>query len=351
MNILHIGSAGVKKGGVSNYIISILKGLLGEDFINYYATDTNESKMNGSILINYKPQYNLFNILCKIKFLYNVYKNYNIDIVHVHTQRTALVVILSLIFNNKVKIIYTPHGFRFLQVDNILKILFHKLIDYIIIYNVNIVTVITDEELKYFKKFNNKFIKVKSVINFPLPDKMSVSKIDQIISVGTLDDRKNPFFFIKLAEIFSDKKFIWVGDGPLLNKALEYTENNKINNVQFVGRKCQKTISNLLNESMFFIITSKSEGFPLSILEAYKSKCIVISNDFIGSGEIVDNMKTGYVYSNNNISSAKQVLNCAFNSDKKIKSEMIKNSEYFLKPYLDEDRFQKDYLSIYNSIK
>ncbi|MBE7711517.1 MAG: glycosyltransferase [Cyanobacteria bacterium SIG31] len=98
-----------------------------------------------------------------------------------------------------------------------------------------------------------------------------------IIWVGSFIERKNPFEMINM--ILSDKNddnyYIFCGDGPLLEDSKKYLQN--YNNVMFTGRI--DNILKYLQASDFYISTSKSEGLPMSVIEALACGNGVILSD------------------------------------------------------------------------
>ena len=95
-------------------------------------------------------RYNIFNIFTKI-FKLKICKK-KINIIHAYTQRAAfLVVICKYLFLNKINIIYTPHGFRHFQKQNMFKII-HLIFEKIILKGIDHIFILTQEELGFIKK-------------------------------------------------------------------------------------------------------------------------------------------------------------------------------------------------------
>ena len=85
-----------------------------------------------------------------------------------------------------------------------------------------------------------------------------------------------------------DVKFIWVGDGELREKITSP-------NITVTGWTSREDSLKILNKSDVFVLTSRWEGLPMSLIEAmYLRKPCVVS-DVIGNAEMIINDITGYI--------------------------------------------------------
>jgi len=89
--------------------------------------------------------------------------------------------------------------------------------------------------------------------------------------VGALEERKDPFNFIQAAEKIlqerNDVEFWWVGDGPLFPQVQEYlAEKGLCRSIKLWGS--QPLVRPFLDQMDVFVLPSKTEGVPLSLLEA-----------------------------------------------------------------------------------
>lgn len=113
-------------------------------------------------------------------------------------------------------------------------------------------------------------------INFGIPEEDKI-----ILSIGRLTEIKQP---LKLIEVFSviEKKMenvtlVIAGKGELLNEVKKLLKKNDLKKVIFLGYVDQEKKADLYACSDFYIMPSKYEGQPLSLLEAISSglSCIV----------------------------------------------------------------------------
>lgn len=131
------------------------------------------------------------------------------------------------------------------------------------------------------------------------------------LSIGRLTAPKQP---MKTIEIFSkiqiavnNISLIIAGSGELLNDMKDYVKINKLKNIYFLGFINHNDTPDLYSCSDYFIISSKYEGQPLTLLEAMASglPCIV-SN--IPNLDIVTKANCGIMVDFNDENAAKQII-------------------------------------------
>ena len=91
-----------------------------------------------------------------------------------------------------------------------------------------------------------------------------------------------------------DIKVQLVGDGPLLPNIKSLAESLNIGDrVQFLGNR--RDVPELLTHSDIFVLTSKWEGFPITILEAMRAGLPVICSDVGGCSEAIKDGENGFL--------------------------------------------------------
>ena len=84
------------------------------------------------------------------------------------------------------------------------------------------------------------------------------------------------------------------GDGPALPAvAAALTRNGLSHRVELLGAR--DDIPDLLARSDVFVLSSRSEGFPVSVLEAMAAGLPVVATDVGGVGEAVEDGETGFL--------------------------------------------------------
>ncbi|MFI0491318.1 glycosyltransferase family 4 protein [Flavobacterium sp.] len=116
-----------------------------------------------------------------------------------------------------------------------------------------------------------------------------------------LTNQKDIFTFIDTAKKIKEKnntnhpiKFVIIGDGSLKEELITYTEINKLEkDIYFTGFR--NNVADLLPEFNVFLITSITEGLPLTVYEAFACKVPVVATKAGGIPEVILNGKTGFL--------------------------------------------------------
>jgi glycosyltransferase involved in cell wall biosynthesis len=127
---------------------------------------------------------------------------------------------------------------------------------------------------------------------------VETQKLYDFIYVGVLEERKGIHLMLKAISKLKNKGYtpslLVVGDG-VERKHLEHlSERLKIQNqVKFIGHS--NRISNLVNKSRFYLLTSRNEGIPCAMMEAMACGVIPVSTDVADVGDIVLEGSTGFL--------------------------------------------------------
>jgi len=136
-------------------------------------------------------------------------------------------------------------------------------------------------------------------INTPKKIKLTPlkTKAPVFITITRLVNQKDNQTLIKAFRLVLDKlpeaRLLILGDGPQKPKLLKLTKKLSLDRqVEFIG--WVKNTSPYLRKANIFVLSSKREGFPYSLLEAMSQKKAVISTKAPhGPAEILDNGKYG----------------------------------------------------------
>jgi len=156
-----------------------------------------------------------------------------------------------------------------------------------------------------FEKFNITTLVIPNIIEFinSQKDKITVIK-PNFISTRALE----PLYNIKciidgfniVKKKLSSAKLLIVGDGSQREYLENYVKTQNLNDVIFTGRVKNKEINNYLAKADILISAPKVDNMPISLLEAFNSKLLVISSNIGGVPYMIDDQVNGLLYEYNN---------------------------------------------------
>jgi len=134
---------------------------------------------------------------------------------------------------------------------------------------------------------------------------LGCGKDDQIIlCVGRLSEQKAPLSVVEAFDVmrrldpenFSRRKLIFVGDGPLRSTLENEIRTRQLNaQVQMLGWRTD--IASIMKSSTVLVLASKWEGLPNVVLEAQAAGLPVIASAVDGCTELIEDGKTGRLFS------------------------------------------------------
>lgn len=161
----------------------------------------------------------------------------------------------------------------------------------------------------------------------------------QFIACGRLEEEKGYEGLIDAFNIFFKENQEWrlvlLGDGSKYEVIRKKIEKYGLqNNVIMMGYKTD--VSKYYSESSIFLMTSKWEGFPMTVLEAFQSGLPIIAFNIPAMQPLVDNGKEGYLIEPENYnafakkmillaSSPNEIYRMSFEARKKAKLFSIEN--------------------------
>jgi len=239
------------------------------------------------------------------KVLMEIRKNF--DVVHMHTP-------LCPVINTSLPIVSTIHSsitedIRHLEKVNLkslIMILQAKYSSYYLIKNLikksTVVTTVSNslvQELKHDYQFHNSFV-VSNGVNhkklLPLCDK---GKNNYVLYVGRLSYRKGLFDLIDAAEEIIPKygvKFFIVGKGEwegIVKRKVK--ESGLENDILFKGHVNREELITLYQHATIFVMPSRYESGPLTVLEAMSCGKPVIATSVGIVPEVIENMHSGVI--------------------------------------------------------
>ena len=303
--VLHIVEA--MGGGVFTYLVELANGMCEkfdvtiafgirsqtpENYAEYFDKRVSLIKVN-----NFTRGLNPMKDLGSYFEVRKIIKEVAPDIIHMHSSKAGAIGRMMFCCKNS-KMFYTPHGYSFLMEDvSGRKKKMYKCIEKIFGKR-NCTTVACGKsEWEQSKKVSRKSTYISNGINIKkvqkiIDESQAVKKETNhkftVYTVGRIDYQKNPELFNRIADKLPDIKFVWIGDGDMRDQltSSNITITGWLDNKQTIERAKQYDV---------FILASRYEGLPISLLEAmYMKKTCVVSN-VVGNRDVIQNNHSGYI--------------------------------------------------------
>lgn len=190
-----------------------------------------------------------------------------------------------------------------------------------------------------YKQFliKNKKTKIVTIPNMIPDESVKITDLNnnRIVSIGRLHPGKCIDEAIDIYEKSNvPYTFDIAGDGEEYERLKEYVSEKKLDKkVSFVGSLNRNGVNQLLSKSDIFIMTSKSEGLPMVLIEAMRCGVICIAYETeSGVNDIIEDGVNGFIIKNRNETAFAEKLQFMVNNKKtllKMQKNAIKTSKKF----------------------
>lgn len=277
------------------------------------------------------------------KNLRNLIKEQKYDIVHTHTPVASMCVRLACRNMEKVKVMYTAHGFHFFKGAPLKNWLVYFPVEYWLSRYTDVLITINKEDYtrakKSFKPKSVKYIpgagldtkKYSQVVVDKLVKRTEIGigeKDFLILSVGELNNNKNHETVIRAVAKLNNPKIHYVicGKGPLegylKNLATELGIGKKVKLLGF-----RRDIAEICKVADIFAFPSKREGLGLAALEAMSCGLPIITSNIHGIVDYSIDGVTGYSYTSTDVDGFSQGIKKLIEKPQMRSEISIKNPE------------------------
>lgn len=295
--------------------------------------------------------------------IYKILKKEKPDIVHTHSSKAGILGRFTAFVSGSKNIIHTIHGFPFNDTQSFFKRNLYIYLEKICAKISKILIPVSTENIKKGLRHNignqtqYRYIRLgidiesfKNFKNTSLKQELNLKDTDIVVTtIGPFKPQKNLTDFINVANIIVNQnnnyKFIITGDGDEREKLENLIEKYNIkNNIYLLGWR--RDISNILNSSDFFVMTSLWEGLPISTIEAMSCGLVPIVNDVDGQKEIIKDNENGFLIKPYDVkATANKILFLAGNQE--IKNEMSLKAKQTIDETFSIDYMIKQHENIY----
>lgn len=267
----------------------------------------------------FQREISLINDIKTFFSLYRIIKKGHYSIVHCHSTKAGILGRIAAKLAGVKKIYFTVHGWGFYNQEE------YDWAQKLLIFleriaakcSTKIICVSENDKKEGIKRKiakEDKFLVIKNGIRWEIKGsregarkKLKIRENELIFGmVGRFAYPKNPILFLKAAKEmiknYSRTKFTLIGGGPLLKECQNFVKENKLeNNIFLLGKKIPEETWEILLGFDIFVLASKFEGLPLTIIEAMFTGLPVIATNVGGVNELVKNNKNGFLIKPNSI--------------------------------------------------
>lgn len=355
-----------KYGGTKTFFISLLKYLSSKDYqitVLVAPQQIDEDLKNLQTILQFniekldfdiwrthfeKPYFNsknlqyLFYQISELSFFLKVIKKYKISTLVCSTANPEWLLFLIIC---PCKFVYFLHTTTLDRLDNFKKWVLRLFLN----QNKNIIVVSDSAKRDLVENwFNSKEShNIKVIHNYYHSNNLRVvsnHQISTVLTIGALEQYKNPLFWINVCEEVSKKytepiEFIWAGDGNLFRECKKIASNN--DQIKFIGNSDE--IDELYQKATVYFQPSIIESHGISVLGAMANSIPCIVSNKGGLVESVLNYETGYVVEIDEIyKSVDAIISLLFDKTKREKMGLMGYDQYRLKFTLDIWRNKMD---------
>lgn len=289
--------------------------------------------------------------------IYKICKKYKFDIVHTHSSKTGFLGRIAARLVGIPRIIHTVHGFAFHRFQPRYIQKFYQVMESIASHFCDKVVFVnnSERELAITKKIVSPN-KAQTIYNgIELPDikklRSPITKINFVIgSVLRFWEQKNVINTVKAAiKVCKDNSkinFVFIGDGEhfgICQQMIKQAELEK----RILLPGWQNNILDWLIGFDVFLLFSRWEGLPISILEAMSVGLPIVVSNIKGNNELVSE-KNGILVSINDIDKLEEVLT-SLPQKKKELSGWGKFSKDLVREKFNMKNFVLSYRRLYES--
>lgn len=278
----------------------------------------------------------------------------NPDIVHCHSTKAGLLGRLAAKSLN-IPVVFTAHGWAFTDGVGSKKQKIYAHVERALSKLSDAIISVSDYDRQHGFKHNVGTQQLVTTVHNGVPDVIKSTNntqnpVPKLIMVARFEEPKDQYFLINtLAEL--PKALDWqldlIGDGPNLQKCKDLTKSKQLDNkVIFHGQSFK--VQEFLNQADIFILISKYEGFPLTILEAMRASLPIIASDVGGVKESVT-AQNGFLIPKNDSVALTDALTKLI-SDANLRNELGSNSRKLYETYFTFEIMLEKTLNIYYKI-
>jgi len=247
--------------------------------------------------------------------LYRLIRRERFDVVHCHSSKAGVLGRLAAWMAGVPKIFFTAHGWGINEYQSRTARFFYTWAERLAGAVSTRVVCVSENDLDKGRRLGLAVGGKFCVIYNGLPEtkwfkgtlrgELGIKKEDVVVgTVARLAPQKNPFFLLETAGRMAARSdncrgegklyFVIVGDGPLRPKCEEFIKSKGLDGSVFL-LGAREDAAELVQDFDVFVLFSRWEGLPLTVIEAMLAGVPVVANNTGGVGEMVVDGETGFL--------------------------------------------------------
>lgn len=302
MKILYLITK-AERGGAQSVVADLLRAhkergdsvVLVSGNYGYLIDESKTLGFEAKVLSSLGNTFNPFSIYKTYVLLRRFAKKISPDIVSCHSSFAGIVGRIAL--GRRYKTIFTAHGIAFTQGAPLWRKPVAILAEFVASRFCEKIIAVSENDKKTMKRFlllgDKKIVTVHNGVDVPVDISFPKKDHFSITFIGRLVLPKNPFILIDALDILKrggDKMphLHIVGNGKQFSDLEKMTRDLSLGEyVTFEGECDKLKVRSILRETSLFVLPTKWEGFPITILEAMAEGCAVLASDVGGIKEAV----------------------------------------------------------------
>lgn len=165
---------------------------------------------------------------------------------------------------------------------------------------------------------------------------------------GRLSYEKGVMALLKAFKNLPECRLKVVGTGPKENELKAFAKENAMRNVEFLGYKIGRELTDLVSNAYFVIVPSEwYENNPMTIIEAYSVGTPVIGASIGGIPEIVLDGNTGFKFESGNVDDMRTVIEKADSISANEYAKISANTIKFANDNLSKENYWNKLIGFY----
>lgn len=291
-----------------------------------------------SFIESLKREISLWDDFRALISLWKLYRKEKFDVVHSHSSKTGVLSRIAAKLAGVPVVVHTVHGFSFPAANSILSKALYYIMEFIggLFSDIVICLHEEDKNIAHKKLFiPNKKIKVipNGVdLNVYAPRKIYSDRPTKatIGMVGRLWPQKDPETLVRaaiqLSKVRDDFQVIILGSGELEDKIKGIIKQFNAEEIIILRGWCEN-VPEMLSSFDIFVLPSRWEGMPLSILEAQAASLPCVVSNIPGNSHLVTDYYDGLVFEVSNSDHLAEKL-CVLLDDRDLSLKLGRNARH-----------------------